>query len=78
MQKHTAIYFKYFGFDICDFIQCENCGKQANDIHHLKFRSQGGTDSIENLIAVCRFCHQKAHSNKEFNENLKEIHNENI
>lgn len=57
-----------------DIVACECCGsKIAVDIHHIVFRSHGGTDDYSNLIALDRDCHRKAHSNKEFNERLKQI-----
>ena len=73
-RDYKQVYLEYFHLDKTDFIACENCGKPANDIHHLTFRSQGGKDNIENLIAVCRDCHNKAHNSKEFNEKLRKIH----
>ena len=62
MKVHTRIYFKYFGYGEQSFIPCEICGKKAVDIHHIKYRSQGGGNEIENLIALCRKCHDRAHS----------------
>lgn len=68
MQKHTKTYFDYFSIDYDiptgyhDYIDCEVCHKQAKDIHHIIFKSQGGKDEINNLIALCRDCHTKAHS----------------
>jgi len=53
---------KYFGYGIDDIILCEICGRKAVDIHHIIFRSQGGTDEIGNLIGLCRDHHEKAHS----------------
>ena len=35
-------------------------------------------DYIENLIAVCRDCHNKCHNHPEFNEKAKEIHLKNL
>lgn len=29
--------------------------------HHIIYRSQGGSDIIENLITLCPQCHRKAH-----------------
>ena len=60
MTKHCAIYFKYFGYGIDSFIPCEVCGKKAVDIHHIHGRGKG-KDVIENLMAVCRKCHNAAH-----------------
>ena len=57
-----------------DIVACECCGsKIAVDIHHIVFRSHGGTDDYSNLIALDRDCHRRAHSSKSFNVILKEI-----
>jgi 5-methylcytosine-specific restriction endonuclease McrA len=29
--------------------------------HHIKFKSQGGEDTMENLITLCRHCHGQKH-----------------
>ncbi|NQU04256.1 MAG: HNH endonuclease [Syntrophaceae bacterium] len=29
--------------------------------HHIIFRSQGGPDTMENMITLCKKCHAKAH-----------------
>lgn len=34
-------------------------GHQA---HHRKLRSQGGLDAVENLLAVCGYCHEWVHA----------------
>ena len=73
MQEHTKNYLKARSLTTADFIRCEYCGKQANDIHHILFRSHGGTDDYSNLIALDRDCHRRAHSSKSFNVILKEI-----
>lgn len=78
MQKHIKVYFDFFDYCQDEFIPCENCSSKAVDIHHLIFRSHQGNDEIKNLMALCRNCHIKAHSNKEFNEQLKEKHYEYI
>jgi 5-methylcytosine-specific restriction endonuclease McrA len=81
MKKHTKIYFDYFGYQIPSDVLCENCNAQAVDIHHLEPRGMGGNkrkDAIENLIALCRNCHLKAENNKEFNQVLKGIHENNL
>ncbi|MDE1465644.1 HNH endonuclease signature motif containing protein [Spartinivicinus sp. A2-2] len=31
----------------------------ANIVDHIKPKSQGGNDALENLQAICRPCHQK-------------------
>ena len=33
------------------------------DLHHVKRRSQGGEDTIENLVCLCRPHHSWVHSN---------------
>lgn len=51
---------KAMGYDVTDFIECENCGKQATETAHIKARGMGGSktkDAIENLMAKCRECH---------------------
>lgn len=71
MQKHTKIYFDHFHYGEQDAIRCEWCGKIAVDIHHIYPRSTGKTfkhnrvgldiNDIQNLIALCRKCHEQAH-----------------
>lgn len=34
------------------------CRNEAHDPHHMKPRSKGRDDRIENLIALCRPCHR--------------------
>ena len=60
MQAHTKIYMSYFGYGIDDVILCEVCGQRAVDIHHINGRGRG-MDVIENLVALCRKCHNAAH-----------------
>lgn len=65
MQAHTKAYLEHFGYGEEDFIPCEFCGKRAVDIMHIIPRSKFGKkriderDSILNLMAGCRTCHQK-------------------
>ena len=59
MKKHTKIYFKALGYNLNDFIACEISGQPAIDIHHLISRGRGGTDRIENLMALTRELHIK-------------------
>ncbi|MGF1759648.1 RNA-guided endonuclease IscB [Photobacterium sagamiensis] len=33
-------------------------------VHHIHFRSQGGTDAPENLITLCETCHKDLHNGK--------------
>jgi hypothetical protein len=78
LKKHTKLYLDFFSYDEHDFMPCEICGNKAVDIHHIDARGMGGSnkkDIIENLMAVCRFCHEKFGDKKQFKEYLKEIHN---
>jgi 5-methylcytosine-specific restriction endonuclease McrA len=42
---------------------CELCGRTGHidPPHHIIFKSQGGDDAPENLITLCRDCHNDAH-----------------
>lgn len=75
MTRYIEKFKKHYNLGDQDIVYCKVCGKIANDIHHIQFRSQGGKDEIENLIALCRNCHDKAHyKTKPFltKDNLKE------
>ena len=44
---------------------CKNKRKDSNlDVHHIIFRSNGGSDEPENLITLCRTCHKDLHNGK--------------
>jgi 5-methylcytosine-specific restriction endonuclease McrA len=73
MKPYIRAYLKHHNIGEQDVLLCEKCGARAVDIHHIIFRSQGGKDNIENLIALCRECHIKAHNNKEFNKSLSHV-----
>lgn len=46
-----------------DHWRCRACGTPEHvDAHHLRFRSAGGEDSVNNLIALCRCCHAEVHA----------------
>ncbi len=75
MKKHVKNYLKATGLQ-GEIILCEVCGQVAVDIHHIIFKGQGGSDEYENLIALCRVCHEKAHglgSEKYTQEYLKKF-----
>jgi 5-methylcytosine-specific restriction endonuclease McrA len=74
MQKHVKNYLKYFGYGIDDFVKCEVCSFEAVDLHHIIYRSQGGSDGVENIIALCRDCHNAAHDCEITKEYLFDIH----
>jgi 5-methylcytosine-specific restriction endonuclease McrA len=64
MMKHKKVYFGYFRYGEQDVILCEICGGKAVDIHHIDQNREN--NKIENLIAVCRECHDHAHSHKTY------------
>ena len=41
--------------------RCRGCSAQVGELHHIKFRSQGGLDEASNLITLCPSCHRRAH-----------------
>jgi len=46
--------------------KCQHCkGKSKSNmlhVHHIIFRSQGGTNAPSNLITLCKVCHDKLHA----------------
>lgn len=46
-----------------DNYTCQCCGKKncRLEVHHVKFRSNGGTDDEENLLTLCEDCHKGVH-----------------
>ncbi len=54
---------------------CKACKKKTGQmhVHHVVWRSDGGSDTPENLITLCEKCHLKAHKNKKFNEKIVEL-----
>ncbi len=71
---YKSKYLKFRGFGEQDLIMCDSCHKErGNDVHHIQFRSQGGADEPENLIILCRLCHDKAHDSRQFNNYLKQL-----
>lgn len=40
---------------------CRGCGSTPREVHHIKFRSQGGRDELGNLVWLCNGCHRAAH-----------------
>lgn len=51
-----------------DDYTCQYCkGKHKDsklEVHHIIFRSQGGSDKESNLITLCHTCHKNLHSGK--------------
>ena len=75
---------RFFDYGEQDFVMCEMCQQdRAVDIHHLtkqsKFGNKKEKDYIENLMALCRDCHNKAESNDDsFNMYCRIKHLENV
>ena len=46
-----------------DNYTCQCCGKKncRLEVHHVKFRSNGGTDDEKNLVTLCEDCHKGVH-----------------
>ena len=76
MQKYIKTYCDYFGYVEDEYIPSEVSGEWAVDIHHIVFRSRGGKDNIENLIALTREEHEEADGGKYTVEFLQEKHNQ--
>ena len=68
-----------------DKYTCQICKKSLEDlkdnniklqVHHIKPKSQGGTDVPENLVTLCEHCHKQVHEylkkNKTVTFNIKE------
>ena len=51
-----------------DNYTCQSCLKKDTklQVHHIIYKSKGGSNSMDNLVTLCKYCHQKIH-----NENLK-------
>ena len=49
-----------------DNYACQICGKKHTrfEVHHIVYRSQGGTNDENNLITLCENCHSGIHDGK--------------
>ncbi len=45
-----------------DQSKCRCCGKPGAEVHHLKYRSQGGDSDVNNLALLCKRCHEDIHA----------------
>ena len=79
LKDHKKAFSKYWGYSDQDIPICWSCYKgYAVDIHHIENKKMGGSpgnkkNSIDNLIPLCRKCHDFAHKDKLFNQSLKDI-----
>lgn len=71
--NHKKVYMKFLKIGPEDIVICEVCGRVAVDIHHIRFKSQGGEDKIKNLIALCRHCHDISHGKVRGEELVREF-----
>jgi len=46
---------------------CQNCKDKSKDkrleVHHIIWRTNGGSDEADNLVTLCKTCHDKVHDN---------------
>jgi len=47
-----------------DSYTCVLCRGRACDLHHVITRAQGGRDTPDNLVSLCRFHHLAAHGQR--------------
>ena len=51
-----------------DNYTCQHCKGKSKDsklhVHHIVYRSQGGGNTVDNLITLCKTCHDKLHLGK--------------
>jgi hypothetical protein len=61
---------------------CQQCGKRPQgaqdyhkgfEYHHIVPRSQGGPDTLENLILLCHDCHNATHRKHPAQESISAI-----
>lgn len=45
--------------------RCRMCGRLGTELHHVKFRSQGGRGVSTNALTLCTKHHSEVHSNAE-------------
>lgn len=83
MLKHIKVYLTYYDIGEQDVISCEYCSHPGRvdlggfDIHHINGRGPG-KDVIENLMCLCRKCHDKANTYELSKKELQEIHNKHL
>lgn len=54
---------------------CEQCdAARATEAHHIKRKSQGGTNTLDNLVHLCGPCHWWVHANPAESANLGLLH----
>lgn len=56
--------------------KCQECFRIGTEIHHVKFRSQGGRGVVTNGLLLCADCHRKVHQVRKFARKWQEIFEE--
>ena len=58
-QDHCVSDAKWAHIFARDGCRCANpvCRRRGSQPHHIRFRSQGGTDDDENMLTLCLWCH---------------------
>jgi len=51
---------------------CQLCFSLGAEIHHVKFKSQGGRGVVSNGLLLCPHCHRLAHQEYEVAESLRQ------
>jgi len=50
-----------------DNYKCQHCKGKTKDsrleVHHIIYKSKGGSNKQDNLITLCSSCHKKVHNN---------------
>lgn len=81
MQKHISVYLKHFDLGDQDLICCEACGREGRvdgsgfDIHHIHGRVIPDANNINNIMCLCRRCHDMAHQEKLSKDTFQYMHN---
>ena len=44
--------------------KCYLCGKEIEHVHHIVPRRENGSDNADNLVGLCKNCHDKVHQGK--------------
>ena len=70
--KENELTGRYYVF-ARDNYTCQKCKKKNVKfrVHHIIFRSNGGTDEPDNLITLCLECHGKVHKGEFFIKGIK-------
>ena len=57
-----------------DNYTCQICGAKNTklQVHHIRFRSDGGSNRMDNLVTLCKECHDKVHTGElEYTKKVK-------